>query len=431
LGKVLTGLFDVFAAATPLRRLGLVLLLALPVAALVAAWLWLNQPPYKVLYAKLPDRAGLSDRSGGEVMAALEQMNIPYRLSDANGAIEVPADQLYSARFRLAARGLPKPDTQTTDTTDGIATFGQSQFQEQLRYQHALEAELVRSIETLQSVASARVHLALPKASPFLREPPPVTAAVLVQLKPNESAANEKGHALEQSQVLEQSLALEQIGAIQRMVAASVPRLKPADVSVLDQQGRLLGVVANDPVASRSKLEADLSRRVIDGLSPLFGADKIKVQITATLLPEGRVRRLSAAVILALDASPEQIRQATTLAQQALGLDARRGDRLSIFALPPTVVPPIRVPQSIPKISPAVRPATPEIQTPALWMPVAGIAIALLLWLGLRSRRPAKTIVENTLAASETFDGLLQASRSQTLENPRVTADVIRLWMRA
>ena len=417
MGKVLTGLFEVFAAATPLRRLGLVLLLVLPVAALAAAWLWLNQPPYQVLYAKLPGRAGLSDRSGGEVMAALEQMNIPYQLSNANGAIEVPADQLYSARFKLAARGLPKPDTQTPDATDGIATFGQSQFQEQLRYQHALEAELVRSIETLQSVASARVHLALPKASPFLREPPPVTAAVLVQLR--SSPTNEPGLALEQS------LALDQIGAIQRMVAASVPRLKPADVSVLDQQGRLLGVAADDPAASRSKLEADLARRVIDGLSPLFGVDKIKVQITATLLPQGRIRRIDAAVILALDASPQQISQANTLAQQALGLDARRGDRLSVFALPPTVVP-----RSIPKVSPAVQAAIPEVQTPPWWMLAAGIAIALLAWLGLRGRRRPPA-AENTLSASETFDGLLQASRSQTLDNPRVTADVIRLWMRA
>ncbi len=421
MGKLLTGLFDVFAAATPLRRLGLVLLLVLPVAALVAAWLWLNQPPYQVLYAKLPDRTGLSDRSGGEVMAALEQMNIPYRLSAANGAIEVPADQLFSARFKLAARGLPKPDIQTPDAAEGMSSFGLSQFQEQLRYQHALEAELVRSIETLQSVASARVHLALPKASPFLREPPPVTAAVLVQLKP---VANGRGLANEQG------LALEQIGAIQRMVAASVPRLKPADVSVLDQQGHLLGVAADDPAASRSKLEADLARRVIDGLSPLFGADKVKVQITATLLPEGRIRRLSAAVILALDASPQQIRQATTLAQQALGLDARRGDRLSIFALPP-VVPPTVVVQSIPQVVPTVRVASSWVQTPLPWMLAAGAAVALLLWLGLRRRRPAKTGAENTLVASETFDGLLQESRSQTLENPRVTADVIRLWMRA
>ncbi|MEQ1591614.1 MAG: flagellar basal-body MS-ring/collar protein FliF [Thiobacillaceae bacterium] len=411
MGKVLTGLFEVFTSATPLRRMVLVLLLVLPVAALVAAWLWLNQPPYQVLYAKLPDRAGLSDRSGGEVMAALEQMNIPYRLSDANGAIEVPADQVYSARFKLAARGLPKPDTQTPDATDGVATFGQSQFQEQLRYQHALEAELVRSIETLQSVASARVHLALPKASPFLREPPPVTAAVLVQLR--SSPTNEPG------------LALEQIGAIQRMVAASVPRLKPADVSVLDQQGRLLGVVANDPAASRSKLEVDLARRVIDGLSPLFGADRVKVQITATLLPQGRIRRIDAAVILALDASLQQISQANTLAQQALGLDARRGDRLSVFALPPTVVP-----HSIPKASPAVQTAIPEVQTPLWWMLAAGIAIALLVWLGLRGRRRPPA-AENTLSESETFDGLLQSSRSQTLDNPRVTADVIRLWMRA
>ena len=442
MAKVLTALFEAFTAASPVRRLLLVLLLILPVAALVAAYIRLNQPPYKVLYVKL------SDRAGGEVMAALERLDIPYRLSEVNGVIEVPGSQLYAARFKLAAQGLPKPESNGLDALDNTSTFGLSQFQEQLRYQRSLEAELARSIETVTAVATARVHLALPKSSPFLRDPPPATAAVLVQLKPQEVLADE------------------QVSAIQLMVAASVPRLGQSEVSVLDQHGRLLGAAPGGTANQlrRTALEADLARRVIDVLAPWLGADSIRVQVTATLAdsetmqtveryrtiagkarpveksvhttrtPEGRLRRLNAAVILGLDASPEQIEKATSLTRQALGFDARRGDSLSVFALPPNVPP-----QRIREVPISVSPAIPSTKEPVSWFSAAGAAVllAVLLWLGLRKRRsrlaksqPAMA-EQDTAPAGEAFDSLLLESRRQTLDNPRVTADVVRLWMRA
>jgi len=410
--KVLTAWFEVFTDASPVRKLLLALLAVLPIAALVGAYLWLNQPPYRVLFPPL------SDKSGGEVIAALEQMNIGYRLSDANGAIEVRADHLYSARFQLAARGLPKPDAQGFERAESGPTFGLSQFQEQLRYQHALETELVRSIQTLDAVAAARVHLALPKVSPFLRDPPPVTAAVLVQFKPQQSLTNE------------------QVTAIQHMVAASVPRLKPADVSVLDPQGQLLGIVTPVTETRGAALEADLTRRVVEVLAAWLGADKIKVQVTTTLSPEGRLRRVNTAVMLPQDASPEVISKATTLAREALGFDTQRGDSLSVFALPPTLQSP-PLPQAAPIAMPKTGARAPVTRPqPAALLPwIAGAAFAsVLLGIGLRLRKRASAAPvteEDGTADSENFDGLLQASRRQTLDNPRVTADVIRLWMRA
>ena len=408
--KILTAGLDAFTDASPGRKLWLALLAVMPIAALVGAYLWLNQPPYRALFPRL------SDQSGGEVIAALEQLDIAYRLSATDGAIAVPANQLYSARFKLAARGLPKPDAQGYERAESGPTFGLSQFQEQLRYQHALETELVRSIQTLDTVAAARVHLALPKVSPFLRDPPPVTAAVLVQFKPQQSLTNE------------------QVTAIQRMVAASVPRLKPADVSVLDPQGQLLGVVTPVTETRGAALEADLTRRVVEVLAAWLGADKIKVQVTTTLSPEGRLRRVNAAVILAPDTSPEVISKATTLAREALGFDAQRGDSLSVFALPATPQSP-RQPQAAPVAMPETGARAPLVRPdPAALLPwIAGAAIAsVLLWIGLRLRkRSSATPVADEDGTSENFDGLLQASRRQTLDNPRITADVIRLWMRA
>ena len=403
--KALTAWLDAFTEASPGRRLWLALLAVLPIAALVGAYLWLNQPPYRTLFPRL------SDQSGGEVMAALDQLDIAYRLSDNDGTIQVPANQLYSARYKLAARGLPKPDTQAYARTEPTPGFGLSQFQEQLRYQHALEAELVRSVETLAAVASARVHLAIPKASPFLRDPPPVTAAVLVQLKP------------------QHTLSSEQVSAIQHMLAASVPRLKPADVSVLDPQGQLLGVIGGGPEDKRAALEASLAQRATQALASGLGANHFKVQITATLAPDGRTRRLNGAVILASGTSPETIDKVTLLAREAIGFDAQRGDSLSVVALPAAPSAPEKnQPAPIRVVSPA-----PSDHIAPEWLWTGGVLGALLLIVfAMRKRKaPAAPIAETTPSESDAFDALLKATRRQTLDNPRVTADVIRMWMQA
>ena len=403
--KALTAWLDAFTEASPGRRLWLALLAVLPIAALVGAYLWLNQPPYRTLFPRL------SDQSGGEVMAALDQLDIAYRLSDNDGTIQVPANQLYSARYKLAARGLPKPDTQAYARTEPTPGFGLSQFQEQLRYQHALEAELVRSVETLAAVASARVHLAIPKTSPFLRDPPPVTAAVLVQLK------------------LEQTLSSEQVSAIQHLVAASVPRLKPADVSVLDPQGQLLGVIGSGPGDKRAALEANLAQRVTQALTNGLGAHHFKVQITATLAPDGRTRRLNGAVVLASGTPLETIDKVTLLAREAIGFDAQRGDSLSVVALPAVPQPAKALPATpVRVVSP-----TPSDHIASEWLWTGGVLGALLLLgFALRKRKtPAAPIAETPPSESDAFDALLQSTRRQTLDNPRVTADVIRMWMQA
>lgn len=216
-GLMFSRLRDAYIAGSPARKLlwGVIILLLL---ALPAALFWQDiqpEPAYRALYAEL------SDKDGGEVVGALERLNIPYRLSEPDGRVLVPADQLHVARYRLAAMGLPRGD-KSADADTG-PRFGLSHFQEQLGYQRGLEAELARSVEAIEAVESARVHLALPKQSAFLREPVPPTASVLVELKPG------------------MQLGQEQVEAVRRIVAGGVPGMTPGQVGIVDQRGVLLG----------------------------------------------------------------------------------------------------------------------------------------------------------------------------------------------
>jgi len=444
----LSSLRDAFVEASPVRRLLLTLLVVLPLAALGAAYVWFNPPQYRVLYAQL------SDRASGEVIAALEQLDIPYRLSAADGSIEVPAGQLHIARYRLAARGLPRSDADVQDERDRAPSFGASSLQEQQRFQRALEKELARSIQQLEPVELARVHLALPRVSPFLREAPPATAAVLVRLRPGAT------------------LSAEQVTTIQTLVAASVPRMQRSEVQVLDPRGVLLGGAAPAPAQSqRLALEHDLARRALAVLTPWAGEGRVHVQVTATLqdsetrqtvervhgvavggtrplektvrttrVPQGSVQRIQAVVVLGFDASAAEIRRAGQMAGQALGLVPARGDRVSVYALPApaaTAAPPAAQPADAPvaellKRIPEVRPDAPTTAEPA-WKPspvmLVVLAVAVLALLALALRRARRAPARG--APVDDFDALLDGVRNQVLADPRVAADVVKLWMRA
>jgi flagellar M-ring protein FliF len=446
----LSALRDLIVEATPLRRFMLALLVLLPLVMLASAYWWMNPTPYRVLYPQL------SDRAGGEVIAALEQLDISYRLSADTGRVEVAADQLHLARYRLAALGLPRSDADAEDAIDREPSFGASSLQEQQRFQHTLEIDLARSIQKLQTIELARVHLALPKVSPFLRDAPPATAAVLLRLRPGAR------------------LSADQVSSIQTLVAASVPRLKRTEVQVLDQHGVLLGAAIPEPVQSQKlALEQDLAGRVLAVLTPWLGQDRVSVQITATLAdsesrqtvervrntrtggrtqektvlttmePEGRIQRLNAIVILGFDASAAELRRAGQMTSKALGVMSSRGDSVSVYALPhpagaapeavaPAVTAPPPAPVSNPPVSiPQVRtqpaPLTPVTAMPMIWLLAGAGGLALLGAIGWwRKRRPQELEI-----SVDDFEVELDTVRNQALQDPRVTADVIKLWMRA
>ena len=237
---------------------------ALLIALSVAIWLMNSQSDYRVLFA------GLSDKDGGAVVAQLSQMNIPYKHADGGNAILVPAAVVHDARLRLASAGLPKGSVGGFELMDN-ARFGQTQFQERLTFQRALEGELVRSITSLSAVQAARVHLALPNQNGFFREQQKPSASVLLTLYP--------GRTLDRSQ----------IAGIVHLVSSSVPELQPKAVSVLDGSGELLS--GADDAASRgldaqqlqyvAQIESSYVRRIVDILEPVVGRDNLRANVTA------------------------------------------------------------------------------------------------------------------------------------------------------
>lgn len=231
------------------------------VAVMVALILWAKAPDYRTLFSNL------SDQDGGAIVSQLTQMNIPYRFSEASGAIEVPADKVHELRLRLAQQGLPKGGAVGFELLDQ-EKFGISQFSEQVNYQRALEGELSRTIETIGPVKGARVHLAMPKPSLFVREQKSPSASVTVNLLP--------GRALDEGQ----------ISAIVHLVSSAVAGLPPGNVTLVDQGGHLLtqsntsGRDLNDAqLKYASDVEGRIQRRIEAILSPIVGNGNIHASL--------------------------------------------------------------------------------------------------------------------------------------------------------
>ena len=238
---------------------------AAAIAIVVAMVLWAKQPDYRTLFSNL------SDQDGGAIVTQLTQMNVPYRFSDNGGALEVPADKVHELRLRLAQQGLPKGGAVGFELLDQ-EKFGISQFSEQVNYQRALEGELARTIESLGPVKSARVHLAMPKPTLFVREQKAPSASVTLTLQP--------GRALDEGQ----------IQAIAHMVSSSVAGLPPGNVTVVDQTGRLLtrsdsaGRDLNDAqLKYASEVEARYQQRIEAILNPILGQGNVHAQVTAQI----------------------------------------------------------------------------------------------------------------------------------------------------
>lgn len=240
-------------------------LLAVVVLALVAAFFYARQPSYRVLFA------GLGDKDGGAIVAQLSQMNVPYKYAEGGGAIMVPADRVHDVRLRLATLGLPKGSVTGFEVMD-TNRFGMTQFQERLNFQRGLEGELTRSIQSLDSVQSARVHLALPNQNGFFREQQKPSASVLVSLYP--------GRLLNRAQ----------IAGIVHLVASSVPEMEPAAVSVLDDSGKLLSQSPDGAADTGMDLqhlsyvqhiEQLYQRRILEILEPVVGKGNVNAQVTA------------------------------------------------------------------------------------------------------------------------------------------------------
>ena len=240
---------------------------ALILAIMVGVWLWSQQPEYRVLFSNF------NDKDGGSIVASLQQMNVPYKYSDSGTAILVPASQVHDARLKLATQGLPKGGNVGFELMEN-QKLGVSQFLEQVNFQRALEGELARTIQSVSSVQSARVHLAMPKASVFVREQQSPTASVLLSIYP--------GRILDQAQV----------NAILHLVASSVPELSTKNVSIVDQNGNLLsdpnkqaGSNNLDPAQIKyvQDFQDNVVKRVESIISPIVGKNNVRAEATADI----------------------------------------------------------------------------------------------------------------------------------------------------
>jgi flagellar M-ring protein FliF len=247
------------------QKLPLIVGAAALVAAAAAFMLWSRAPDYKVLYTNV------SDRDGGAIIASLAQMNVPYKFADGGNAILIAGDKVPEVRLKLAAQGLPKGGGVGFELMDN-QKFGTSQFAEQVNYQRGLEGELARTIESIGTVEAARVHLALPKPSLFVRDQKKPSASVVLSLH--------RGRSIDEGQV----------SAIVHMISSSVPELDAKSVTVVDQRGNLLSAAnagARGLDVSQLKyaqeIEQGYIRRIEAILQPIVGASNVRAQVAADI----------------------------------------------------------------------------------------------------------------------------------------------------
>lgn len=236
------------------------------VAVIVGGILWSKQPDWRVLFSNL------GEKDGGAIVAILEAQNTPHRYTDG-GALMVPADRVHEVRLKLATQGLPRGGLVGFELMEN-QKFGTSQFAEQVNYQRGLEGELARTIQSIGAVQSARVHLAIPKPSVFVREEQKPTASVMLNLYP--------GRSLDSGQ----------IAGIGHLISSSVPQLPMGNVAIIDQNGALLSQLKSklteaglDPAQLKYVRETEngVINRINEILKPMLGADNFKVQVAADI----------------------------------------------------------------------------------------------------------------------------------------------------
>ena len=254
------------ARMSPHLLLSLLVFVSAFVAIVAGAWIWGQSSDYRVLFSNL------SDRDGGEIITSLQQQNIPYKFAEGGGALLVPAEKVHEVRLRLASQGLPKGGTVGFELMEN-QKFGTSQFLEQVNYQRSLEGELARSMQTLGPVLSARVHLAIPKPTVFVKEQQKPSASVMLTLHPG------------------RSLDAGQVNAIVHLISSSIPNMPASGVTLVDQRGTLLSSIREGAADSMDEtqlryvrqIEQDYIKRIEDIVAPLIGGQNVRAQVTADI----------------------------------------------------------------------------------------------------------------------------------------------------
>jgi len=249
------------------RQAGLMIGLAASVAIGFAVVLWSQGEDYKPLYGSL-DRLDSS-----EVGQILDFNEIPYKIDGSTGALLVPVDKVQKARLVLAENGIQGDKAIGYELLDQEQPLGTSQFMEATRYRRGLEGELARTIASINAVRSARVHLAIPKRTVFIRDGREPSASVFLELFPG------------------RPILPKQITGVANLVASSIPEMDVENVTVVDQRGNLLSVgvedkkliVAAQHIDYTRKIESDIVLRVRRLLSPIIGDANFKTEVAADI----------------------------------------------------------------------------------------------------------------------------------------------------
>jgi len=256
-----------FANVGILRQIFLLLGLAGSISLGFWVVMWSQEPDYAPLLTDV------QNMDANQAVSVLQSNDIPFKIDSRSGGLLVAADQMHAARMKLAAVGITDNRNVGFELLDKEQGLGTSQFMENISYRRGLEGELARTISSLQSVRSARIHLGLPKATVFVRDARKPSASVFVNLMTG------------------RSLRSEQVNAITNLVASSVPQLDPMDVTIVDQNGRLLsntGETEDAALAAHQfeytrKLEAVVNGRVEGILLPVVGADNFRTEVSANV----------------------------------------------------------------------------------------------------------------------------------------------------
>lgn len=256
-----------FGSLPVTQQLGVLVGLAVSIALAIWVVLWAREPIYRPLFSNL------TAAEASDIVEVLQQNGFEYKINRNTGTIMIDSEDVHDARMKLAQEGLPRGSGNGYEIFSKSSALNTSQFMENARYRHALETELARTITRFSSVKAARVHLAIPRQSAFVRKSRKPKASVFVDIYAGQVVSKQS------------------VASIANLVASSVPNLTSSDVTVVDQNGQLLNEGNGNSMMSitdkffdyRKQVEQSYANKIQDILEPILGVGRIRAKVSADI----------------------------------------------------------------------------------------------------------------------------------------------------